>query len=310
MDSTDVPAYLHDFEKDPKWAAVPNSVVLEKAFLYDKYTLSDEYAYKDSTRRFQWDKIKAYLNFFDYVNGEADWNWAVIQNYKDGNDRAPLTEEYTKNDHNMVSDKYGVARYQSVPMYPLDDKETPDRYGRDGSLVRLLTGEEDGFYKVRNVNFGGEWYVPEQYVKPIAARKFGKVIFVDRSNQNIAVLESGDGKWLIRSMNPATTGLHRPPYQYETPLGIFVLQQKKPKMQYYKDGTSEIGGYAPYANRFSNGGYIHGVPVNLPATAMVEFSQTLGTTPRSHMCVRNATSHAKFIYDWAPVEEAIIIVID
>ena len=111
-------------------------------------------------------------------------------------------------------------------------------------------------------------------------------------------------------MNPATTGRENPPVMRQTPLGIFVIQNKLPKMQYLKDGTSEIGGYAPYASRFSGGGYVHGVPVNLPGTEMIEYSQTLGTTPRSHMCVRNATSHAKFIYDWAPVEGTLVFVIE
>lgn len=31
-------------------------------------------------------------------------------------------------------------------------------------------------------------------------------------------------------MNPATTGMHRPPYAQETPLGMFVVQQKKSRM--------------------------------------------------------------------------------
>ena len=95
-----------------------------------------------------------------------------------------------------------------------------------------------------------------------------------------------------------------------TPLGIFLLQQKKPKMVYHKDGTTENGGFAPWASRFTNGGYIHGVPVNLPRTKQIEYSPSLGTIPRSHMCVRNATSHAKFIYDWAPTEESLVIVIE
>ncbi|MEO3497874.1 L,D-transpeptidase, partial [Phocaeicola vulgatus] len=29
-----------------------------------------------------------------------------------------------------------------------------------------------------------------------------------------------------------------------------------------------------------------------------------------HMCVRNATSHAKFIFEWAPVNETIIFVLE
>ena len=58
------------------------------------------------------------------------------------------------------------------------------------------------------------------------------------------------------------------------------------------------------------GGDIHGVPVNEPRKALIEYSPSLGTTPRSHMCVRNATSHSKFIFDWAPVNETIIFVLE
>ncbi|KAA4668286.1 L,D-transpeptidase, partial [Bacteroides ovatus] len=50
--------------------------------------------------------------------------------------------------------------------------------------------------------------------------------------------------------------------------------------------------------------------VNAPRKTQIEYSPSLGTTPRSHMCVRNATSHAKFIYDWAPVNETIIFVLE
>ena len=116
---------------------------------------------------------------------------------------------------------------------------------------------------------------------------------------SIASLErSGKGQWVVRSMNPSTTGRHLPPYAQETPLGMFVLQEKKVKMVFLKDGSKETGGYAPYASRFTDGAYIHGVPVNAPRKTQIEYSPSLGTTPRSHMCVRHATSHAKFIYDW------------
>ena len=111
-------------------------------------------------------------------------------------------------------------------------------------------------------------------------------------------------------MNPATTGLHNPPYGQETPLGLFLIQEKKSRMVFLKDGSSAVGGYAPYASRFTTGAYIHGVPVNVPRTAMIEYSYTLGTTPRSHLCVRNATSHAKFVIVWAPVEQALVGVIE
>ena len=100
------------------------------------------------------------------------------------------------------------------------------------------------------------------------------------------------------------------PYAQETPLGMYVLQEKKSRMIYLVDGSKETGGFAPYANRFTNGAYIHGVPVNAPRKSLIEYSPSLGTTPRSHMCVRNATSHAQFVYDWAPVNETIVFVLE
>ena len=65
-----------------------------------------------------------------------------------------------------------------------------------------------------------------------------------------------------------------------------------------------------YASRFTNGAYIHGVPVNAPGTEIIEWSWSLGTTPRSHMCVRNATSHARFIYDTMPLLATLVVVIE
>lgn len=81
--------------------------------------------------------------------------------------------------------------------------------------------------------------IPKKYVKVIGDTVvFNKAIFVDRHNQNITALERTEkGKWVVRSMNPSTTGLHRPPYAQETPLGMFVLQEKKVKMIFLKDGS-------------------------------------------------------------------------
>ena len=61
--------------------------------------------------------------------------------------------------------------------------------------------------------------IPKKYVKVIGDTVvFNKAIFVDRHNQNITALERTEkGKWVVRSMNPSTTGLHRPPYAQETP---------------------------------------------------------------------------------------------
>ena len=293
-------------EPEPVTAA---QVTLEKELTYDQHTLQESYPYNDTVRRFQWDKVREQLASLENIQNER-YFWGVLQNYKNQNQEAPLVREFSRNAYNRVADTYGVERYQSVPLYALDDTVTAERYGRDGHPVYIL-GEEGGFVKVRALNYEEDRLVPKRYVKPIGDTiAYRHAIFVDRTNQNIATVEKVGEKWLIRSMNPATTGLHNPPYQQETPLGFFVIQEKKAKMIYLVDGSTVTGGFAPYASRFNNGGYVHGVPVNAPSTAFIEYSSTLGTTPRSHMCVRNATSHAKFIFDDFPLFETMLFVFD
>ncbi len=287
----------------------PIVIVIKKELLYNEHTLADEYPYKDTVRAFQWDKIRDRLHLLDSVQRGHN-NWAILQNYKNLNGEAPLVKEYQRNVYKRVADMQGVERYQSVPLFLPTDTITGERYGRDGSPVRY-TGEEGSFVRVHTLSPDEEWLVPRKYVKVIGDTiTFSHAVFVDRLNQNIATLEKVGSKWLVRSMNPITSGLHRPPYQQETPLGIFIIQEKKQKMVFYKDGSTETGGFAPWASRFTNGGYLHGIPVNTPRTALIEYSPTLGTTPRSHMCVRNATSHAKFIYQWGPKEKTIVFVLE
>ncbi|WP_029902250.1 L,D-transpeptidase [Prevotella sp. 10(H)] len=289
-----------------------DTVIVEKDLLYDKYTLEDTYPYKDTTRSFKWEKIRAGLRLLDSVQQQPAM-WGVLQNYRNNNGEASLVKEYKRNVYKRIADNYGVERFQGVPLFALEDTITAERYGRDGSLVKITQQADstDKFVKLETVYISGEWFVPKKYVKEIHdSLSFTHAIFVDRVNENIMTLEKKDDKWLVRSMNPATTGLHNPPYQQETPLGMFVIQEKKSKMYFLVDGTTRNGGFAPYANRFTNGGYIHGVPVNAPRTALIEYSASLGTTPRSHMCVRNATSHAKFVYDNFPVEATIVFIIE
>ena len=284
-------------------------IEIRKELLYDRHTLGDSYPYRDTVRVFQWDKIRDGLVRVERMQREPA-RWAILRNYKNRNGEAPLVRDYRRNAYNRIADTAGVERYQSVPLYLPGDTTMPVRYEHDGSPVRV-TGDEGSFARVETIKFGGRWLVPKRYLRVLPdSTVFDRVVFVDRTNQNIAALEKSEDAWLVRSMNPATTGLHRPPYQQETPLGLFVVQQKKPKMIYLKDGSAETGGFAPWASRFSDGGYIHGVPVNAPATALIEYSPSLGTTPRSHMCVRNATSHAKFIYDWAPAERSLVFVVE
>ena len=250
----------------------------------------------------------------DSILGE-NIRFGSLKNYKNINglppeDRQIAREKYSDGSSPAVKDKFGNRRNQGIPLYIEGQMDRPERYAPDGSLVSIVSRDLEN-YKIKVEDMDGEWIVPARYVKEIEAKDFSKVVVVDRKNQNITTLEKVDNIWKIRSMNPASTGLDRPPYQLPTPLGVFVVQGKKLKMEYLKDGShTEIDGYAPYASRFSGGGYIHGVPVNLPRTEMIEYSPTLGTTPRSHMCVRNATSHAKYVYEWAQTNKGIVIVIE
>lgn len=292
----------------------PLEITIEKALLYDHYTLEDVYPYKDTTRHFQWDKIREALRVIDSVQMEPA-QWGVLRNRGNANGAAPLVKEWHRNDYKNVSDNWEVQRYQSVPLYIQGDS-VPERYGRDGSWVKILGSDTTGavnLVRVRHIENEGVWDVPEKYVKAIVDTLgvgFYKVAVVDRTFQNIASLEKEGDKWLVRSMNPVTTGVRRPPYAHETPLGYFVVQEKKSKMIYTHDGSDEYAGYAPWASRFSNGAYLHGVPTTNIDGPILEYSRTLGTIPRSHMCVRNASSHAKFLYDMLPIDRALVVVIE
>ncbi len=286
-------------------------IKLDRELLYDKYTLDDVYPYKDTVRYVQWNIVRKCLAFIENMQADSTTTWMVFQNYKNRNGESPLVRTYVRDEYRRVADTLGVERYQSVPLYLHPDTLTPVRYGRDGSISKLI--ERTGnFYRVKPITLNDEWSVPVRYAKSLPdSVVFHHVIFVDRNNQNIATVEWKErGHWLIRSVNPATTGLHRPPYGKTTPLGMYLIQEKKSRMVYLKDGSSERGGFAPYASRFTNGAYIHGVPSAVPRTSIIEYSYSLGTTPRSHMCVRNATSHAKFIYDWAPTGSSLVVVIE
>lgn len=285
------------------------NVPLKKALIYDNYTLADTYVYNKTQRFFQWDKISATIDSLDnFINYNNEFGYLV--NYKNRKGIAPLVKTYTTNAYNSIQDTFGVFKYQAIPLYGLQDTLYPERYGRDGSFVSICRTYPN-FYAVKVASIPNKyWLVPKKYVKTIETKQFKHLIVIDRKNQNIATLEHADSVWLIRSMNPATTGVYRPPFSRVTPTGLFLLQEKLNRMLYYKDGTTNIEGYAPYANRFCCGGYIHGVPVNNPQGSIIEYSPTLGTIPRSHMCVRNVTSHAKYIYDAYPIEATIIYILE
>lgn len=299
-----------DDQEEIKKELTGKDIRLEKNIRYDKYLLDDEYPYKDTTRHFQWEKIQAQIAVIENAMAE-EGNWGILSNYRNMNKEAPTVADFVRNEYKRVSDQFGVERYQSAPLYSVDGDTTLVRYGRDGWIVKLPDNDTTEMVRVKGVSFEGEFLVPNRYI--ISWRdsvRFNKVIAVDVTNQNIATLEKNGDTWQILSMNHATTGVHQPPYAQETPTGIFAVQEKKEKMFYLRDGTSEIAGFAPYATRFTNGAYVHGVPTQYPNKSIIESSPTLGTTPRSHMCVRNASSHSKFVFDWATVKESVVIVID
>ncbi len=295
----------------PATASAP-AVVIQRELLYDQHTLADSFSYNGKPRAFHWEKMQAMLAALDSMQ-QRPTRWAILQNRNNRNGLAPLSREFTRNAYNNIQDTFGVERIFSSPLFLSPDSLFPARYAHDGMLVKIRDyTANDSMARVESFHLDGEWYVPKQYVKKAGSGTsfFRHAIFVDRRDQTITTLEKSDGKWLVRSMNPATTGLHRPPYQRETPLGAFVIQEKKEKMFFLKDGTNEVEGFAPFANRICNGAYIHGVPVNYPRQELIEFIWTLGTTPRSHMCVRNATSHAKFIFEWGPVERTVVFIFE
>ncbi|MDD4777290.1 MAG: L,D-transpeptidase [Fermentimonas sp.] len=299
-------------EEEPK-TLTASDIILKKEIQFEDYNLDDVYPHKDTTRVFQWEKIQEKIAHIENeVNSEGESHKiGIFSNYRNKNGEAPTVSDFVRNEYRRVSDQYGVERYQSVPLYSFEGDTILERYGRDGWIAHILGNDTTDMIRVRGVSFEGEYLIPNRYLIPWGdSIKFDKVVAVDVTNQNISTLEKRENEWYILSMNPATTGVHKPPYALETPVGIFAIQEQKEKMFYTKDGSSEIAGYAPYASRFTNGAYIHGVPTQNPRHSIIEWSNTLGTTPRSHMCVRNASSHSKFVYDWVTVKEAVVVVID
>jgi len=258
-------------------------------------------------RKFQFDKMYAELaKVKEQVDGHTT---AYISNYKNYSGWAPRFNGGT-------TDDYGYRRSQSAAGYVEPDKGAYFRYIPDGMLLNVLE-ETDDFYKVTPITFGKEYWVEKKFVSfDHSIESLDQVVIVDRKYQNCATFEYRDGKWVMISYVFATTGANGQ-YKLPTPLGDYMMIQKRDRFLYFKDGTKEIAGYAPYAIRFSGGGYIHGVPVNYIIRdgkkinpGLKEYLHTIGTTPRSHMCVRNYTSHAKFLYDRMEIGKAGLFVIE
>ena len=243
-----------------------------------------------------------------------------VVNYKNGNGKPPAYKGKDK-------DAQGNRRSQSAPGYP--DLTNPEEftYLSDGTMVKVLesyvegsaeaSGKKEAYRKVLSLFDEKEYYVPIKYI-PVenTLNSLEKVIVIDRNNQNEAAFEKNSEGWKCVSYTIATTGTMNA-YAVPTPLGYYMVMEKRPQFYYYKDGTTQLQGYAPYTLRFCGGAYIHGVPVSYQykngeriTPPQKEYSSTLGTVPLSHKCVRNITSHAKFLYDWYEQGRTIVIVME
>lgn len=231
-----------------------------------------------------------------------------ISNYKNVNGAPPKK-------NNAGTDEFGYRIYQSAPGYINADTASDFRYLPDGILLKILS-EDETFYRVFVPTFESEFYVPKRYINPDSyVDNFNHVIVVDRKEQNQATFEINPNGTVMVSYTLSTTGL-KGPSSFETSLGYYKAIEKKERFEYLGDNSAEIAGYAPYAIRFSGGAYIHGVPVDYEVQegeridpGKIEYLHTIGTFPRSHMCVRNFTSHAKFLYDWMRPEAGAVIII-
>ncbi len=291
--------YIEGFNTD-KWY---------KVFFKDGDNIKSGYILSSlgEPRTFQFDKMVEAVN---KLKEEVENNQTVyISNYKNRNGSAPLYKGQNQ-------DEYGIKRYQAAPAYTKADSNSEFRYISDGTLASVL-GKENGFTKIRTLNFEGEYYVPDKYISYYnSIEELKKVVVVDRKNQNQGVFEYSDGKWKLISYVFATTGANSK-YKQPTDLGYYMAIQAKDKFFYLDDVSREISGYAPYAIRFNGGAYIHGVPVEFEIVegkkvdpGKKEYLFTIGTTPRSHKCVRNYTSHAQFLYNWIEIGKSAVIVIE
>ena len=259
-------------------------------------------------RIFQFDKMHEMVKFADteFTKGKLTY----VSNYKNGKGQAPAYQGTNK-------DGEGNFRSQSAPGYFSPDNTGEFTYIGDGELMRVLSADSQ-FTKVLLLRNEQKYFIPNKYLDTHhAVSRLNKAIVIDRENQNQVVFEKIGEKWKVVSYSLATTG-KLGKYHQPTPLGYYYAIEKRERFYYYKDGTTSIQGYAPYTIRFAGGAYVHGVPVDYKYNAdgqridpgKVEFSQSLGTIPLSHKCVRNYTSHAKFLYDWYVPGETIVIVME
>ncbi|SDK11790.1 L,D-transpeptidase family protein [Natronincola ferrireducens] len=289
--------------------ALEDSAIWYRVALKDNNEIKEGYLHATvgTPRNFRFERMQDAVN--QLRQQLADGELHFISNYKFQNGAPPQKGD-------VAVDEYGYRFYHSAPAYEEADTNSNFRYIPDGILVRILD-ETDDFYHVNVPTFEGDFYVPKQYIDPnVTLSQLNHVVVVDRNHQNQASFELDENGLNLVSYTLATTGIAGD-FSFETTLGSYKAIQKRERFEYLKSGTQDITGYAPFAIRFTGGAYIHGVPVAYeeedgekvdPGT--IEYLHTIGTFPRSNMCVRNFTSHAEFLYNWIDNESGAVIVIE
>ncbi len=256
-------------------------------------------------RQFRFRKMEEAINELEEELAEGPLHF--VTNYKNHNGTPPQ-------DGDIAVDEYGYRVYHSAPAYQQPDTDSEYRYAPDGILIRILE-QVDDFYYVNIPTFAANYYIPQQYIEiDEVFNELERVIVVDRTQQNQAAFKLEENINLV-SYTLATTGISGE-FSFETTVGSYKVLQKRNRFQYLKSGTEEIGGYAPFGIRFTGGAYIHGVPVEYEEEngekidpGMIEYLHTIGSFPRSNMCVRNFTSHAEFLYHWVDNKNSAVIVL-
>lgn len=296
---------------------------------YDGYISADRATYREYRINEMWRKIKK-LDKKDFRH-----KILAVDNYNSRNGKAPLWNGNT-------FDAFGNHRGASAPMYfkkPELIEENGHKkvtgnydfcYVPDGTLVSCIKKGKE-FTKVSILDQNKTGYLQNKYLEEYKEfKEISLIAVVDVKNQNQVIFQKKDNVWRLISKTLCTTGKSGT-YSVPTEPGMYGMVQKKPQLYYLKDGTNELEGYAPYAVRFNGGAYIHGVPRNyifpkipdpLDPTKLIddkttridpghaEFSASMGTIPLSHKCVRNYTSHAKFLYDIFQENKGSVIVIN
>ena len=284
--------------------------------------ISDEIA---DYREFQIEAAYADVLFLAGKIDEGEYSYVVNRsNEVSKSSDIDMPYDGQVNEFGKPVDDYGTLQDQASPVFENEDMTGAYRYAPDGSLADVLSVGE-AMCKIYLPEFDGTYYIPREYLRrsyakdDIAIEKLSEVAVVDRKNQNIMYFELSreTDEWELLSMSYVSTGTSSE-YADPTPLGYFAVQKTRSTQPYPSDTTGVEAGYMPYAIRFSGGAYMHGVPVNYTVDANGNLVKpgpreshiSLGVQPESHMCVRNYTTHGKFLFGRISVGKAAVIVIE